>query len=177
MCPYVVEHQGDWDLFGPKIALGYNTQVHGTTGMTLFTVVLSFQPLRRATLATLTALPIDAIAETPLKGLRLILLFRIAEMCDIADNRTAPSQQRYKLIHDAWLQGKTRFRVRLLVYAGCLPLSTSIADQMALEAQSKLLSRALGRSHHFGHNARHYYRRRKNYEHSLVRPGIPSTHS
>jgi transposase InsO family protein len=38
---YVGEHQNDWDLYHGKLAFAYNKQIHTSTGVTPFLVVLS----------------------------------------------------------------------------------------------------------------------------------------
>ena len=90
---YVAEHQRNWDQFSSAITFGYNCQVHRTTGIPPFELVLSRPPVS----LSLQNIPTwDGNAGT----VRHDFLRKLTVLMDSARASMAKAQQRYKLNYD-----------------------------------------------------------------------------
>lgn len=77
---YVAEHQKDWDHYIQSLTYSYDAQVHRSTGVTPFSLVLSMEPPGSKSTTNDTALPADSHGGMPVPHLKQQLLQRLWTM-------------------------------------------------------------------------------------------------
>ena len=97
---YVAEDLRDWDKFANAITYGYNTQVHRSTGVAPFDLVLSRPPTHLAVENT-EQMDKDSLSHRQQQSR---FLQRIAALMNTASEKIKLAQMRYKADFDAHIR-------------------------------------------------------------------------
>ena len=100
---YVGDNQTDWDVYAPAISFAYNTQVHSTTGMRPFDLVLS----RDISSLTLEQPPQDEAVEP--KQIRKRWLNKLQHLMKQHKLSVQKAQARYKRNFDRRMRAQTYY--------------------------------------------------------------------
>jgi len=142
---YVAENQADWDEYVQPLTYAYNAQVHRSTRVPPFALVLSRNPPGPAQVIPPTAQPSDASPPLRASRLRMRLIRELAHLQAKTSDILRNAQRRYKADHDQHVKKVISLRRGDLVYLDRPPSWTlTDAERMSLEAKSKLLPRTTG---------------------------------
>lgn len=93
---YVAEHQKDWDTFVPMLTYAYNTQVHASTGLVPFELVLTRTPKVSLLGFGSTTLRTDTLNSPPPIVLKSAIMRRLHILFDRATKNNKRAQASYK---------------------------------------------------------------------------------
>lgn len=96
MFNYVYEHQSYWDTYIQLLTCAYNNQMHHSTGIKPFELVLSRVPPDPTMRILPTAFPTDRTTDIATGKLRQVFLRRLAPMTTKIGIKLSKAQQRYK---------------------------------------------------------------------------------
>ncbi len=94
---FVAGHQRDWDEFSPTVTHGYNNQIHRSTGIAPFELVVSRTPVS----LSLQNLPSEDGSGEDGARTRSEFLQRLASLMSTARSALTRAQQRYKDAFDS----------------------------------------------------------------------------
>jgi Integrase zinc binding domain/Integrase core domain/Chromo (CHRromatin Organisation MOdifier) domain len=99
---YVAKRQTDWDEYTPSLTFGYNSQVHASSGIAPFDLVLSRPP------ASLSVERSEGLEGNAPADEKQRFLQRLKGLVPLAQDRLREAQRRYKLAFDRSVRPKNK---------------------------------------------------------------------
>jgi Integrase core domain len=127
---FVAANQNDWDTLALAHTYGYNSQVHASTSLSPFELVLSRPP----TVGVMETRPISA-SNLSKPEFRTTFLRKVQQLATTATESIRRQQQRYKDVYDAHVRERNRdIRPGDLVFVKTFSHQTDVSPKLLFPA-------------------------------------------